>query len=511
MDSPSYVLEMEGIVKDFPGVRALNNVNFSANRGEVLALVGENGAGKSTLMKVLSGVFPYGTYSGSIRLKGKECRFANTREAQDAGIAIIHQELNLIPEMSIAENVFLGREPLKRLRLIDYKKLFDQTRELLSPFNLELDPRTKVKDLSIGRQQLVEIAKALSVKAEILVLDEPTSALTQAEVEKLFEVIEQLKKNNVTMVYISHKLDEVFRISDRITVLRDGSTVGTYKKKDLTRDRLVALMVGRELTALYPDREKKPGETVFEVRGFYVNHPFLPGEKVVKDTSFSVKRGEVVGIAGLMGSGRSELLTALFGAFPSDCSGEIVYKGCVLPKLKSPKQAMKQGFCLVTEDRKKFGLVLGMSLAKNITLSCLEKLSRIFVIQKKKEKQEVEKAISDLQIKASSPSAPVENLSGGNQQKVVLAKWLAISPTVLFLDEPTRGVDVGARHEIYQIVNKIVAEGSSVVMVSSDLPEVLGMSDRIYVMRQGEIVAELDAAAATQETIMGYATTGQAS
>lgn len=506
MESNDNVLEMKGIVKKFPGVIALKNVTFSATRGEVHALVGENGAGKSTLMKVLSGVHPYPSYEGELVIKGETRRFSGTREAEEAGVSIIHQELNLIPELSVAENVFLGREPTRPpFNFIDRKKMSDDAASLISSFNIDISTSSLIKDLSVGRQQMVEIAKALSVNSDILVLDEPTSALTEKEIRTLFEIIRDLKSRGVTMIYISHKLEEVFEICDRATVLRDGETVATLPMSELDNDKLVSLMVGRELTQLYPERDVSPGGEAVRVENLYVAHPFLPGEKIVEDVSFSASKGEILGIAGLMGSGRSEVVTAMFGAFPSDTAGKLFIDGRQVA-MKNPRHAIKNGLGLVTEDRKRFGLVLIMSVKENASLAALDSVSMSQLINPKQEKDLVDKYIRELNIKTSGQNVVVNTLSGGNQQKVVISKWLANEPKILILDEPTRGVDVGARFEIYQIMNKLVESGVCIIMISSDLPEVLGMSDRILVMHEGRITGEFDRGDATQEEVMSCAT-----
>ncbi len=504
--SNDIALEMRGIVKEFPGVKALKNVTFSCRRGEVHGLVGENGAGKSTLMKVLSGVHPYPTYEGDIFIKGERARFSGAREAERAGVAIIHQELNLISELTVAGNMFLGREPVvSPLGIINEKKMKADARKYLSNFNIKIDPGAIVKDLSVGVRQMVEIAKALSVDADVLALDEPTSALTETEVESLFNTVRDLKAKDVTMIYISHKLDEIFAICDRVTVLRDGETVGTYDIGELDRDKLVALMVGRDLTNLYPERKPNPGAEALRVSDFSVSHPFLPGEKVVSGASFSARHGEALGISGLMGSGRSELVTALFGAFPKETSGDVFIDGRKV-RLRSPLEAIRNGIGLVTEDRKRFGLVLIMSVGENITLACMRALSKFQWVSAKKERAVIEEYTKELNIKTASSRVAVNTLSGGNQQKVVMAKWLANSPGILILDEPTRGVDVGARFEIYQIINKLVESGVSVIMVSSELQEVLGMCDRVLVMCEGKITGEFTREEATQEKIMSCAT-----
>lgn len=499
-------LKMKNIVKEFPGVVALKDVSFTAYKGEVHGLVGENGAGKSTLVKVLSGVYPYPTFAGELVVKGKTVRFANTKEAEQAGIAIIHQELNLIPELSVAENIFLGKEPVKPpLNFINRRKMNADSKEVLGRLDVELSSRTPIKNLTIGKQQLVEIAKALSINAEILVFDEPTSALTEKETKTLFKIIGELKKHSVTIIYISHKLDEVFQICDRVTVLRDGETVATHRLEELNKDKLISLMVGRELINLYPKRSVKLGEEAIRVESFSVNHPFLIGEKMVKEVSFTARRGEILGISGLMGSGRSELVTAIFGAFPADTEGSVYIEG-KKSTLRSPYKAIQNGLGLVPEDRKQFGLILIMTVGENISLASLEKVSKLQFINKEREKRLIDKYISELNIKTTSAKVIMNTLSGGNQQKVVISKWLANSPKVLVLDEPTRGVDVGARAEIYQIMNKLVEEGVCIVMVSSDLSEILGMSDRIIVMHEGKITGQFHKGEANQEKIMLCAT-----
>ncbi|MFA6451784.1 MAG: xylose ABC transporter ATP-binding protein [bacterium] len=505
METGNQALEMKGIVKKFPGVVALKNVTFSAAKGEVHGLVGENGAGKSTLMKVLSGVHPFPSYEGELVIKGKSVKFSGTKEAENVGIAIIHQELNLIPELTVSQNIFLGREPVNAMRFIDQKKMNDEAKKLLDSLKINIPTTTIIKDLGVGKQQMVEIAKALSKSTDILVLDEPTSALTEKEVEALFDIIRDLKKRGVTMIYISHKLEEVFEICDRITVLRDGETVGSHMTKDLNRDKLVSLMVGREMTNLYPERSIEIGEEAIRVENFSVKHPFLPGEKIVNNVNFSARKGEILGFAGLMGSGRSELVTAIFGAFPSDTAGAVYVEGKKIA-IKSPQNAIKDGIGLVTEDRKRFGLVLIMNVRENTTLASLEKVSTMQYVNAKREKAVVQEYIKELNIKTSSQSVVVNTLSGGNQQKVVISKWLANKPKILILDEPTRGVDVGARFEIYQIMNQLVAKGVCIIMISSDLPEVLGVSDRIVVMHEGEITGEFSRAEATQEKLMACAT-----
>ncbi len=503
------ILETKNITKDFPGVRALDKVSFQLRKGEVLGMVGENGAGKSTLMKILSGAYSFHNYEGEIFLEGEQCNFSGPKDSQAAGIAIIYQELNLIPELTVAENIFLGREPLiGKSGIINQKELFCRTENLLKLLNIPASAHEQIKNLSIGKQQMVEIAKALSYQAKILILDEPTSALTEQEVKSLFKMINSLQERDVSMVYISHKLDEVFEITDRVTVLRDGKVIDTQPTTQLTHQKLVALMVGRDIKDMYPKGAAQVGEVALEVKNFFVDHPFLFGEKVVKNINFKVRKGEILGIAGLMGSGRSELVSAIFGAFPADSAGEIYIEGKEI-KINSPYQAINYGLALVTEDRKLFGLVLSMQVGENITLSSLEKLSWYQIIKKRQENKTIKQYIQSLRIKTPAFEAVVNTLSGGNQQKVVIAKWLATNPKVLLLDEPTRGVDVAAKVEIYQLMNELTKEGVAVVMISSDLPEVLSMSDRILVMHEGQIAKEFIGSQATQEKIMFYATGGR--
>lgn len=502
------VLEMREITKDFPGIRALDRVSLTANQGEILALVGENGAGKSTLMKILSGVYPWGTYSGQILLEGKTVQFSSTKDAVAAGIAIIHQELNLVPGLSVAENLWLGREPRRGPGLISWAEMLARSRRFLALVELEVDPRTPVKNLSVGRQQMVEIARALSYEPKILVMDEPTSALSQGEVERLFKIIRSLKQKGVTVIYISHRLEEIFEIADRVAVLRDGLAVGTLPIADCTREKLVAMMVGRDIRQMYPKEETHPGRVVLEVRDFSAQDPDDPEKWRLKDISFSLRSGEIVGMAGLMGAGRSELAAALFGAWAGKKQGLVKVDGQTV-RVDSPWEAIRHGLALVTEDRKATGLVLGMSVLHNLTLSRLGTLFPLGIIRKEQEETVARHYVEDLRIKAASLNVPVNTLSGGNQQKVLLGRWLATKPKVLILDEPTRGVDVGAKVEIYKIMNQLARQGVAILMISSDLPEVLAMSDRILVMHEGRLVADLPAAEATQQRVMNYATGGK--
>jgi D-xylose transport system ATP-binding protein len=502
------ILEMKNIIKDFPGVRALDDVNFEARSGELLALVGENGAGKSTLMKVLSGVWPYPTYEGDIYIRGQLKRFRNTRDAEASRVAIIYQELNLIPELTVAENIFLDRQFTNTFGIVNWSKLYSETQKLLDELNItDFKPTDKVKELTVGKQQMVEIAKALSKKAEILVFDEPTSALTDKEVEALFEIIRKLKQQGVCMSYISHKMEELQQIADRMIVLRDGKTIGEVTPMaEITLDQIISRMVGRDIKDMFPKKEFQQGEKVLEVKHFEVDHPVLAGEKQVKDASFFAAKGEILGIAGLMGSGRTELVTGIFGAFPKDARGEVYLEGEKLD-CKYLQDAIDHGLGLVTEDRKAMGLVLGQSVLQNMTISSLETVAnRWGIINKAQERKLAKGYVKQLNIKTPGLDVAIETLSGGNQQKVIVAKWLNTRPKVLILDEPTRGIDVGAKVEIYNLLNKLVEDGVTVIMISSELPEVMGMSDRILVMCEGEIVAEFTREEATKELIMEYAT-----
>jgi D-xylose transport system ATP-binding protein len=504
MSEETPLLEMRHITKAFPGVRALDGVTFDLSSGEIHALVGENGAGKSTLMKVLAGVYPDGTYGGEILVKGEVQRFANVRQAETAGIAVVFQELSLVKELTVGENIFLGREP-NRFGFVRWDELHGRARKLLDDLHLNIDSHTPVLNLGIGQQQLVEIAKALSQNARILVLDEPTAALTDTEVETLFTILGKLRARGVGMVYISHKLGEVFRLSDRITVLRDGRTVGTEPTSEINEASVISLMVGREVGDIFPKVEHAPGEVVFEVRQMTVEDPNVRGKLLVNNVSFAVKRGEVLGIAGLMGAGRSDLLTAIFGAHVGRVSGEVLVGGQSV-QIRSPAEAIRHGIGYVTEDRKRFGLVLDQTILHNATLASLKKVSGRFMTNMDAERAVGERAARDLRIKAPDVQTIAGTLSGGNQQKVVLAKWLLTEPRVLFLDEPTRGIDVGAKQEIYAQINQLAREGLAIVLVSSELPEVLGLSDRILVLREGRITGWFTRSEATPESVMACAT-----
>jgi D-xylose ABC transporter ATP-binding protein len=502
-----YVLEMNNIVKEFPGVRALSNVSFKVKRGEIHALCGENGAGKSTLMKVLSGVYPYGTYEGSIVIDGKEMRFANIKEAEEAGIAIIYQELTLVKQLSVGENIFLGNEPNVN-GIINWDQLYFDSKKWLKEVGLNISPETKVANLGVGQQQLIEIAKALAKNAKILVLDEPTAALAEGEVENLMHILSELRKKGVTCIYISHKLEEVFKIADRVTVLRDGVTISTNEVKDLNEDRIISMMVGREMNERFPRVSHTPSDVVLEVKNFTVYDMDIPNKKIVDNVSFKARRGEILGVSGLVGAGRSELMMAIFGAYPGRYEGEVYIEGKKV-NINNPVDAIKAGIGLLSEDRKRYGLVLLMDVLKNITLSSLDKVSNGGVLNSNEEIKYSNKYVKEIKIKTPSLETCVNNLSGGNQQKVVIAKWLMTNPKVLILDEPTRGIDVGAKFEIYNIMNELIEKGVVIIMVSSELPEILGMSDRILVMHEGKINGEYIWSEATSEKIMYSATGGR--
>ncbi|VBB06901.1 abc transporter [Lucifera butyrica] len=502
-----YILEMVNITKEFPGVKALDNVTFKVKKGEIHALVGENGAGKSTLMKVLSGVYPTGTYTGDIVLKGQTQHFQNIKESEHAGIAIIYQELALVKQMSVGENIFLGNEFQER-GIIDWDQSYIEAKKYLDEVRLDINPATKILHLGIGQQQLVEIAKAISKKANLLILDEPTAALTEHETDNLLNLLVELKAKGVTCIYISHKLNEVFRICDTVTILRDGKTIGTYPAQELNEDRVISLMVGRELTQRFPRKPHTPGDVVLEVKNWTVYNPEIPDKKILSNVNFTARKGEILGIAGLMGAGRTELAMSLFGAYAGKRTGEMFLEGKPVD-VTSPRDAINQGLCYLSEDRKQYGLVLMMDIKNNISMANLSSLCTNNIINSNEEVRAAERYTNDLKIKTPSIEQKTGNLSGGNQQKVVLGKWLMASPKVLILDEPTRGIDVGAKFEIYNIMNSLVDQGVSIIMISSELPEILGMSDRVIVMHEGKFNGELPWEEATQEKVIFYATGGQ--
>ncbi|MDR1753368.1 MAG: sugar ABC transporter ATP-binding protein [Eubacterium sp.] len=499
-----YLLQMKGIIKLFPGVRALDNVNLDVEEGEIHALVGENGAGKSTLMNVLSGIYPYGSYEGQIIFDGEECKFGKIRDSEKKGIAIIHQELAMVPYMTIAENMFLGNERGKFLK-IDWNQTFSKAEELLKIVGLKESPHVLVKDISIGKQQLVEIAKALAKDVRLLILDEPTASLNEDDSQKLLGLLLKLKKEGVTSILISHKLNEVSKVADHITILRDGATIETLDKDsdDIGEPRIIKGMVGRELSDRFPKRDTKIGDISLEVKDWTVYHPIYAGRKVCDNVSFHIRRGEVVGISGLMGAGRTELAMSIFGkSYGSDISGRLFINGSEV-SLNSIKSAIDRKIAYVSEDRKNDGLVLSNSIKVNTTMANMAGISKWGTIDKDKEVMVAEEYRKKLNTKCTGVDQDVGNLSGGNQQKVLLSKWMFAEPDVLILDEPTRGIDVGAKYEIYTIINDLVAENKSVLLISSEMPEILGMCDRIYVMNEGRIVAEFQKNEASQEAILG--------
>ncbi len=504
------ILEMRNISKVFPGVRALDNVNLSVRQGEIHALVGENGAGKSTLMKVLSGVYPYGTYTGEIFFNGKECRFKDIHQSEEVGLVIIHQELALSPFLSIAENLFLGNEQAKN-GVIDWNETFSKSIEVLEKVGLHDSPNTIISTMGVGRQQLVEIAKALAKKVKLLILDEPTASLNETDSEKLLNLLLQLKAHGISSILISHKLNEISKVADSITILRDGATVETLdcEKDTITEDRIIKGMVGRDMTHRFPPRNHKIGETVFEIRDWNVYHPIHQDLKVSTDVNIHVCKGEVVGLAGLMGAGRTELAMSIFGhSYGRHITGKAFKHGQEVD-ISTIDKAVTSGIAYATEDRKAYGLVLIQDIRENITLANLEEVSEGVVINQPKEMAATSGYREKLNIRCSSLDQLALNLSGGNQQKVVLSKWLFASPDVLILDEPTRGIDVGAKYEIYTLINRLASEGKGIILISSELTEILGVCDRIYVMRDGKIVGEMPANEATPEIVMKHIMTQQ--
>lgn len=501
------ILEMKNITKEFPGVKALDQVNFQVKQGEIHCLVGENGAGKSTLMKVLGGVYSYGNYSGDIVFEGDVQKFSRINDSENKGISIIYQELALIPEMSVYENIYLGHE-IEKNGVIDWHETRVEAVKMLEKVKLDVHPNSKVIDLGVGKQQLVEIAKALSKDVKLLILDEPTAALNEDDSDHLLDLLLELKTLGVTCIMISHKLKEVLKVADTVTVLRDGKTICSMKKEnnEITESAIIKHMVGREIDDIFPKRTKKAfGDVLLEVQNLTAFDPKL-GRDVVKHVDFNVRAGEIVGIAGLMGAGRTELAHSIFGNYKNyHITGDILIKGKKV-KMNAPSLAIKNGLAYLSEDRKGNGLILEQDIKQNITLANLKKISDAAVVNKQEEIKIAEHYKKSLNIKTPSIEQKVKNLSGGNQQKVAIAKWLFVEPNVLILDEPTRGIDVGAKYEIYTIMNDLVDQGLSVVMISSELPEVLGMSDRVYVMAEGKMIGQMPIEEATQEKIMEMAT-----
>jgi putative multiple sugar transport system ATP-binding protein len=497
------LLEMKNITKEFPGVKALDNVNLVVEEGEIHAICGENGAGKSTLMNVLSGIYPYGTYSGDIIYDGEICKFHQIKDSEAKGIVIIHQELALVPLLTIAENMFLGNERGSKAK-IDWAQTYDKADELLRMVGLKDSSKSLIKDIGVGKQQLVEIAKALGKKVRLLILDEPTASLNDTEAKHLLDLMLEFKKQGMTSIIISHKLNEISYVADKITIIRDGSSITTMKKTDpdFNEDKIISAMVGRSLTDRFPKREPHIGEVCLEVKDWCVDHPVFDGIKVCDHINFNLRKGEVLGISGLMGAGRTELAMSLFGrSYGSNIRGKIILNGkeVTFPDVKS---AINHKIAYVTEDRKGNGLILSESIRKNTVAANLSRISKNGVINFDEERRVAVQMAGEMHTKCATVDEDVGNLSGGNMQKVLLGKWLFAEPDILILDEPTRGIDVGAKYEIYCIINKMVAEGKSVILISSEMPEVLGMSDRIYVMNEGRMIAEMNGKDATQEKIM---------
>ncbi|MBN9073074.1 MAG: ATP-binding cassette domain-containing protein [Rhizobiales bacterium] len=495
------ILEMRDITKVFPGVKALSNVNLDVRKGEIHAIVGENGAGKSTLMKVLSGVYPFGSYTGDIYFDGKECRFGGIHDSERLGIVIIHQELALVPLLSITENIFLGNEQA-HFGIIDWNKARRRASELLRQVGLREDPDTLITNIGTGKQQLVEIAKALSKDVRLLILDEPTASLSEKDSHALLDLLLEFKRQGMTSILISHKLNEVKKVADRVTVIRDGQTIETMDKEDVTEDRIITSMVGRSMENRYPARTPKIGETIFEVKNWVVHHPLHPERQVIKGIDLNVRKGEVVGIAGLMGAGRTEFAMSVFGrTYGTGISGEVFLHGKPADTSTVGK-AVESGLAYATEDRKVYGLNLIDHIKHNVTIANLPAVSRTGVIDDMGELKVANDYRKRTNIRSSSVYQITGNLSGGNQQKVVLSKWLFANPDVLILDEPTRGIDVGAKYEIYTIINKLAEEGKGILVISSEMPELLGICDRIYVLNEGRIVGEMAGHEASQEKIM---------
>lgn len=493
------VLQAQGISKSFPGVKALDDVSIILRSGHLTALLGENGAGKSTLMNIIAGVFP--ADAGEVRLGGEQVRFSNPREAREAGIAMIFQELNLIPNLTVAANIFLGREPMNHLGFIDAARMNREAAKLLGELDLDVEPTTRLGQLRVGQQQVVEIAKALSTNARVLIMDEPTSAITEHEIEVLFGIVEKLKKQGVAIAYITHKLEELTRIGDDAVVMRDGRLIGAGPLQDLSRDEIVHMMVGREMKAREDRATAEHGPEVLRVEGLSLTHPDRPGDFLLHDVSLSAYRGEVLGIFGLMGAGRTELLETLFGLHPLGSSGDFFVNGQPTT-ITSPVEAIAHGLALAPEDRKREGIVLGMTVAENTSLACLPRFERRGLVDEAAERKMVEESVARFRVKTPSIKQTIRNLSGGNQQKVILGKWLATEPMVLLLDEPTRGIDVNAKEEIYSLIHELSESGLAVIVVSSELPEILALGDRVIVMCEGRKTAEFSRAEANEESMM---------
>lgn len=497
------LLEMRNITKEFPGVKALNNVTLSVEEGEIHALCGENGAGKSTLMNVLSGIYGYGSYSGDIIYDGKLCKFQTIKDSESLGIVIIHQELALVPLLTIAENMFLGNERGSKFK-VDWAETFDKADSLLAEVGLKESSHTLIKDIGVGKQQLVEIAKALGKKVRLLILDEPTASLNENESKHLLDLLLEFKKQGMTSIIISHKLNEISYVADKITVIRDGAVIKTLDKSkdDFSENTIIAAMVGRDITDRFPKRASKVGDVCFEVKNWCVDHPVFDGIKVCDNVNFNLRKGEVLGISGLMGAGRTELAMSIFGhSYGANISGQIFLNGKEI-ELPNVKSAISHKIAYVTEDRKGNGLILSQTITQNTVSARPEKVSKHGIYNFNECRRVAQDSAKEMRTKCATVDEAVGNLSGGNMQKVLLGKWLFADPDILILDEPTRGIDVGAKYEIYCIINRMVAEGKSVILISSEMPEVLGMSDRIYVMNEGRMIAEMNAKDASQEKIM---------
>ena len=497
------LLEMRNITKEFPGVKALNNVTLSVEEGEIHALCGENGAGKSTLMNVLSGIYGYGSYSGDIIYDGKLCKFQTIKDSESLGIVIIHQELALVPLLTIAENMFLGNERGSKFK-VDWAETFDKADSLLAEVGLKESSHTLIKDIGVGKQQLVEIAKALGKKVRLLILDEPTASLNENESKHLLDLLLEFKKQGMTSIIISHKLNEISYVADKITVIRDGAVIKTLDKSkdDFSENTIIAAMVGRDITDRFPKRASKVGDVCFEVKNWCVDHPVFDGIKVCDNVNFNLRKGEVLGISGLMGAGRTELAMSIFGhSYGANISGQIFLNGKEI-ELPNVKSAISHKIAYVTEDRKGNGLILSQTITQNTVSARPEKVSKHGIYNFDECRRVAQDSAKEMRTKCATVDEAVGNLSGGNMQKVLLGKWLFADPDILILDEPTRGIDVGTKFEIYCIINRMVAEGKSVILISSEMPEVLGMSDRIYVMNEGRMIAEMNAKDASQEKIM---------
>lgn len=496
------ILEIKNLSKSFGSVNALKNINLSIRKGEIHAICGENGAGKSTLVKILDGYYPYRDYNGEFFLEGKKCEFHSPKDSADCGIAMIYQEISILEYMSIADNIFAGKFPMKK-HFIDNKKMYGEVEKILELVNLNYSPKTIAGTLNTSEKQLLMIAHALTENPKVLILDEPTSALTQSEVEILFKIVKRLKENKVSCIYISHKLDELANIADRLTIIRDGETIETLEKEEISIQRVITGMVGRKIDNVFPVRNVEIGENVLCVKNLTVKHPKIFGRYLVNDLSFELKKGEVLGFAGLVGAGRSETLNAIYGYIKKECGEIEIYNNPV--KINSPKDAIENRIALVTEDRKDTGLYADCAIKENITSNSLKNVSKGFFIDRKKEKEIARQNISRFNIKTTSEETKVSKLSGGNQQKVVLAKALLTNPKIILLDEPTRGIDIGSKYEVYLLINQLVDKGYSIVLVSSELPELMNMSDRIIVLSEGVKRAEFTKGEANEEIIMKHA------